>query len=169
MVAVAGNATHPFVPNGWKEGAIVLEWEGDRTLGPCEKIEASKEDRAATRDLNSSFAGQIGFPGWGAALEDQALEDWNPADSEQLGKTSLESQGLGTAGHSLYVTEAGQLSDDGLLLCLGETRIKVTGRAGGDCEGKDSSEWCAAKVFPHLCSAFQSKIFQYTFLLQYIQ
>ena len=163
-MAVAGNATHPFVLNGWKESAIVLEWEGDRTLVPCEKIEASKEDWAATRDLNSSFAGQIGFPGWGAALE-----ELNPADSDQLGKTSLESQGLGTAGHSLYVTETGQLSDNGLLLCLGELRIKVTGRAGGDCEGRDSSEWCAAKVFPHLFSAFQSKIFQYTFLLQYIQ
>ena len=146
MVAVAGNATHPFALNGWKEGAIVLEWEGDRTLVPCEKIEASKEDWTVTRDWNSSFAGKLTLPVWGPA-EDQEVEGLISGDSDQLEKISLESHGLATSGNSLYLTRPSQLSDAGLLLCLGEMRINLTGKEGGDCEGKDSSEWCAAKVF----------------------
>ena len=146
MWAVDGSVTHPFLHDDWTEGAIVLEWKGGRRLVPCEKIEASKEDWAATRDWNSSFAGKLTLPVWGPA-EDQEVEGLNSGDSDQLEKISLELHGLATSGNSLYLTKAGQLSDAGLLLCLGEMRINLTGKEGGDCEGKDSSEWCAAKVF----------------------
>ena len=145
MWAVDGSVTHPFIHDDWTEGAIVLEWKGGRRLVPCEKIEASKEDWTVTRDWNSSFAGKLTLPVWGPA-EDQEVEGLISGDSDQLEKISLELHGLATSGNSLYLTKAGQLSDAGLLLCLGEMRINLTGKEGGDREGKDSSEWCAAKV-----------------------
>ena len=149
MVAVDGPVTHPFVLNGWKEGAIILEWAGDRTLVPCQKIEPSSKEKwlaADIRDWNSSFAGQLGLPGWGEAVEEQEVEGML-VNSATDHNNSLESHGLGTAGNSLYVRKASQLGENGLLLCLGEMRINLTAREGGGCEGRDKSEWCAAKVF----------------------
>ena len=133
VVAVEGTVTHPFVLNGWREGAIVLEWDGDRALVPCEQIE-----EWAT--VNSSAPAHLGLPGlrW--------TEDWlvNSSSVDQLlESSSLESHGLAIAGNSLYLAKSGQLSDEGLLLCLGEMRINLTAREGGGCE---ESEWCAAKV-----------------------
>ena len=139
MVAVEGNVTNPFVLNSWREGAIVLEWDGDRALIPCEQIEE-------WADMNSSTPAHLWLP----AL--RWTEDWlvNSSSVDQLlERNSLESHGLAIAGQSLYLAKAkaGLLSDEGLLLCLGEMRINLTAREGGGCEEADS-EWCTAKVFP---------------------
>ena len=146
MVAVEGTVTHPLLLSSWREGAIVLEWDGDTAPIPCEQNEGSEEGwTTSTEDWNSSSAGQPGLPGlrW---TEDSGMERWNSSSIDQL----LESHGLAIAGNSLlYLAKPGQLSDEGLLLCLGEMRINLTLREGDGCEGRDS-EWCSSKVLIQL-------------------
>ena len=148
MVVVEGTVTHPFVLNSWKEGAIVLGWDGDRVLAPCEKFRSSEEDDATEQIQKSSFTDQLKLAGLKSGSESWRLEELmeNSSSVEHLDGNSLASHGLAVAGKVLYVTEAGKLSNEGLLLCLGEMKINLTAKEGGGCDGGDS-EWCATKVF----------------------